>query len=69
MRITFMDESIDIPTSIIVGKDGLNKDYDITDGSIIDRCETLLKQCERKLEDIDLSELSSITDLLEALNG
>ena len=69
MRITFMDESIDIPTSIIVGKDGLNKDYDITDGSIIDRCETLLKQCERKLEDIGLSELSSITDLLEALNG
>ena len=69
MRMTFMNESIDIPTSIIVGKDGLNKDYDITDGSIIDRCETLLKQCEQKLEDIDLTELSSITDLLEALNG
>ena len=69
MRMTFMDESVDIPTSIIVGKDGLNKNYDITDGSIIDRCETLLKQCEQNLDNIDLAEVNCIKDLLDALNG
>ena len=69
MRMTFMDESVDIPTSIIVGKDGLNKNFDITDGSIIDRCETLLKQCEQELEGIDLDKVSCIKDLLDALNG
>ena len=64
-----MDESVDIPTSIIVGKDGLNKNFEITDGSILDRCETLLKQCESELDGIDLNKVSCIKDLLDALNG
>ena len=69
MRMTFMDESVDIPTSIIVGKDGLNKDYDITDAGILDRCETLIKQCEQKMKGIDLAEVNCIKELLDALNG
>ena len=69
MRMTFMDESVDIPTSIIVGKDGLNKNFDITDGSIIDRCETLLQQCEQELKVIDIDKMNSIKELLDALNS
>ncbi len=68
IRLTFMDESMDIPTSIIVGKDGLNNSYDITDGSILDRCETLKQKCEQKIKDIDLYEVSSIRELISKLN-
>ena len=68
IRMTFMDESADIPTSIIVGKDGLDKNFDITDGSILDRCETLLSQCEQKVKGIALYEVSDIRELLDKLN-
>lgn len=68
IRMTFMDESADIPTSIIVGKDGLDKNFDITDGSILDRCEMLLSQCEQRVKGIDLYEVSDIRELLAKLS-
>ena len=60
-------EDVEIPTSVIVGKDDLNRNFEIIDGCIIDRCEALVETCREKVRDIDFDCISGIQDILALL--
>jgi hypothetical protein len=67
IRMAYEGEDVDIPTSIIVGKDDLNRDFEIMDASIIDRCEALAEICRDKISDIDFGTIDNIQDILAIL--
>jgi hypothetical protein len=65
--MSYQGEDVEIPTSVIVGKDDLNRDFEIIDGCIIDRCETLVETCREKVRDIDFDSIGSVQDILVLL--
>ena len=65
--MTYRGEDVEIPTSVIVGKDDLNRNFEIIDGCIIDRCEALVETCREKVRDIDFDCISGIQDILALL--
>ena len=67
IRMTYRGEDVEIPTSVIVGKDDLNRNFEIVDGCIIDRCEALVETCREKVRDIDFDCISGIQDILALL--
>ena len=67
IRMAYEGEDVDIPTSIIVGKDDLNRDFEIMDASIIDRCEALAEICRDKISDINFGTIDNIQDILAIL--
>ena len=69
IRMSYQGEDIEIPTSVIVGKDDLNRDFEIIDGCTIDRCEALVDTCKEKVRDIDFDCISCIQDILALLRS
>ena len=69
IRMSYLGEDVEIPTSVIVGKDDLNRDFEIIDGCIIDRCEALVESCREKVRDLDFDCINSIQDILLLLRS
>ena len=69
IRMAYQGEDVEIPTSVIVGKDDLNRDFEIIDGCTIDRCEALVESCREKVRDLDFDCINSIQDILLLLRS
>ena len=67
LRVAYRGEDVDIPTSIIVDKNDMNRNFEIMDTSIIDRCNTLVEICREKVKDIDFEFIGGIQDILKLL--
>ena len=63
-KIAYQGEDEEIPTSVIVGKDDLNRDFEIIDCCTIDMCEALVESCKEKVRDIGFDCISGIRDIL-----
>jgi len=67
LRVAYRGEDVDIPTSIIVDKNDMNRNFEIMDTDIIDRCNTLVEICREKVRDMDFDSISGIQDILKLL--
>jgi hypothetical protein len=65
--VAYRGEDVDIPTSIIVDKNDMNRNFEIMDTGIIDRCNTLVEICWEKVRDIDFEFIGGIQDILKLL--
>ena len=67
LRVAYRGEDVDIPTSIIVDKNDMNRNFEIMDTDIIDRCEALAEICRDKISDINFGTIDNIQDILAIL--